>query len=242
MSIRACSHGKSLCAQKQFAVYGKLDSLSIGANILLNSSNSGSFNPIFLPKEVLQTILLPLNPLQKLNCLKVSRDWKNQLTSDPTLWRSLQVTLRDSNFFKFKSSPLTLYALNSKDTLTSVHLTFQNNRTSYRGIVDNIFVCLQRSCQKLRHLFFTGTTTNFTALPHALRLASRCPNLEWLRYRVTEPIDIEEDGLVYDRDYDYDDEGKGHLLQGIRKRRNSNVQNIRISMILNLRHSLNPSN
>lgn len=212
MSIRAFDQGKAFCFnQSSSSALARLDSLSTGTKNLLKSSESSSLNIIFLPKEILETILLPLDPSQKAKCLRVSKDWRNHLTSQLTLWRSIKLNQRYTTSETFlKSSPLNLFASISKNTLTWVHveLGYRASQT----VVESCFDVLEKSSQTLNTLKFTGRTRNFTCLTNVLSLASKCNNLEELHFDVYESVEPSDD------DYSQDpDEGEEEYYERIEK-------------------------
>lgn len=201
--------GKPKCKDnKQALTLGRLNSMqSIASQALVGTQSQGR-DPLFLPKETFQKILLLLDSKTKVTCIQVNQTWNRQLKHDPALWREC--------LFPNRSNPslaISYFSRWSLDTLVSIDLLFKMLDSED---LDEILEDLHKSVATLQSLKFKGYLYQTTFTSKAIKLASKCRNLKYFDYELAEDryfdpekkqkrIEERRDREENYRDYDSDD-------------------------------------
>lgn len=157
-----------------------------------------------LTKELLVRVASLASTRDQVKCLRISRDWKIGLESEPSLWQDPELTLAGEDRYsggvkKGGIAPLELFALNSGNTLTSVGIEFQDLE---KVKVNKVFKILAKSSKSLQALTFSGYQVEANATSSALTLAAKCINLEYLDVGLeenqTDPYYSDPGGEFYD--------------------------------------------
>lgn len=193
MGATAFEKGKSYCyGPGQLAAMGSLDSSRLAARKILGFSSMNRLNPLLLPKEVFHMIFGPLISSDKLTCLRLSKDWKIYLESEPRSWNHLEG--------RFSMKAVQLFSAKSRNALVSIDIEF-SSIDKWNG-VQSCFSFLKKSSNTLKSLKFTGYL-EMGCLDRALDLAEQCVNLDDFEYTVEEDVDVSSSG-----DYGYEDDYK----------------------------------